>query len=55
MNWHWQNNELVKWKGNARVGKRYPKGCSSQSRVCDPEATSFGDACGVSGCEKVSV
>lgn len=38
---------------NCRVSKTYPI-CSNSVGVCYPEATSFGDECGVYGCKKVS-
>jgi len=38
---------------NCRVSRTY-RDCSKTIGVCDPEATSFGDECGVEGCEKVS-
>lgn len=38
---------------NCRVSRTY-RDCSKTIGVCDPEATSFGDVCGVKGCKKVS-
>lgn len=52
-NWKWSNGELV--KQSCRIGRQYPvDGCKHGAMVCDPMATSFGDECGVNGCEKVS-
>jgi hypothetical protein len=39
---------------NAKIKTIYPKYCKKGIRVCNPEATSFGDVCGNKGCNKVS-
>ena len=50
--WYWSGGALI--KRTAKVGKKYPSKCENKTRVCDPEATSFGDACRVNWCDKIS-